>query len=278
MMRYHGHATMMTTDLQQREITSQAEARVVSELETGQRRTVTTTEVAAMIDAPVASQRVRDVVALLRKHGWLHPLPLRGAYEFQPAVGGPYPSGDPWLELRVALARHPEAWAHVGLGSAAFLRRLADRRPVPDTVVWLAEHRVPPGLLRAYRVVRCAPDRFFGSSLIDGLPVATPERIALEVALWPVYAGDLRNSEHWVREVLQRVDVDAVADGARRLGPTVTGRLGYLAETFDASAVAEALAHLPRTHPVWLGPRAEPPKHYDSRWGVYDTIGIGGVG
>ncbi len=191
MMRYHGQTAMMTTGLQHREITSQAEARVVSELETGQRRTVTTTEIAAMIDAPAGSQRVRDVVALLRKHGWLLPLPLRGAYEFQPAVGGPYPSGDPWLELRGALARHPDARAHVGLGSAAFLQRLADRRPVPDTVVWLADHPVPPGLLRPYRVVRCAPDRFFGSSSIDGLPVATPERIALEVALWPMYAGDL---------------------------------------------------------------------------------------
>lgn len=249
----------------------------MSELETGQLRTVTTTEVAAMIGAPVGSQRVRDVVAVLRKHGWLLSLPLRGAYEFQPAAGGPYPSGDPWLELKVALARHPDARAHVGLGSAAFLKRLADRRPIPDTVIWLAGHPVPPGLLRAYRVVRCAPDRFFGSSSIDGLPVATLERITLEVALWPAYAGDLRSPEHWLRDVLERVDVDDLTDGARRLGPTVTGRLGYLAEHFGAPAVAAGVAPLPRTHPVWLGPRAAAPKRYDSRWGVYDTIGVAGA-
>jgi predicted transcriptional regulator of viral defense system len=269
---------MLTTDPQQREITSQAEARVVSELETAQRRTVTTPEVALMIGAPVASQRVRDVIAQLRKHGWLVSLPLRGTYEFQPAVGGPYPSGDSWLELRVALARNPAARAHVGLGSAAFLRHLSDRRPVPDTVVWLVEQPVPPGLLRAYRVVRCAPDRFFGSSLVDALPVATPERIALEVALWPGYAGDLRSPEHWMRDVLQHVNIDALADGARRLGPAVTGRLGYLAERFDVPAAAAAIAELPRTHPIWLGSRATPEaRQYDSRWGVYDTIGVAGA-
>jgi predicted transcriptional regulator of viral defense system len=269
---------MIATDPQQREITSQAEARVVGELETGQQRTVSTAEVALMIGAPVASQRVRDVIAQLRKHGWLVSLPLRGTYEFQPAVGGPYPSGDPWLELRVALARKPAARAHVGLGSAAFLRHLADRRPVPDTVVWLVEEPVPPGLLRAYRVVRCAPDRFFGSSPVDGLPVATPERIALEVALWPGYAGDLRSPEHWMRDVLQQVDVDALVDGARRLGPAVTGRLGYLAERFDVAAAAAAIAELPRTHPIWLGSRTtQEARRYDNRWGVYDTIGVAGA-
>jgi len=250
----------------------------VGELEASQRITLTTEEVAAVIGAPLASQRVRDVIAQLRKHGWLQPLPLRGAYEFQPAVSGPYPSGDPWLELRVVLARNTAARAHVGLGSAAFLRHFADRRPVPDSVVWLADQPVPPGMLRPYRVVRCVADRFFGSSPIDGLPVATPERIALEAALWPGYAGDLRSPEHWIRNVLQHVDLDTLTEGARRLGPAVTGRLGYLAERFDVPAAAAAIAELPRTHPIWLGSRTTPEsRQYDSRWGVYDTIGVAGA-
>ena len=264
---------MIPTELQRR-ITSDAEAQVVAELETSQRRTVTTNEVAAIIGAAPASQRVRDVVALLRTHGWLRALPLRGAYEFEPAVGGPFPSGDPWLELVVALERNPQARAHVGIGSAAFVRRLADRRPLPDTVIWLADQPAPPGLRAVYRLVRCTPDRFFGTSLIGHVPVATVERIALEVALWWKYAGDLRNKDHWLSTVLRQADPRLVAAGARQLGPTVTSRLGYLAQVFDASAIAAALAPLPCAGPAWLGPRTSPVKSYESAWGIYDTIGV----
>jgi predicted transcriptional regulator of viral defense system len=263
---------MMNTDLQ-RKITSEAEAQVVAELETSQRRTVTTNDVADIIGVAPASQRARDVVALLRRHGWLRALPLRGAYEFEPAIGGPFPSGDPWLELVVALERNPQARAHVGLGSAAFVRRLADRRPTPDTVVWVADQPVPPGLQEVYRVVRSTADRFFGTSLVDGVPVATVERIPLEAAMWWRYAGDLRNEEHWLGNVLQHADPELVAAGARQLGPTVTARLGYLAQAFDASTVASALAPLPHPGPIWLGPRTSPVKRYDSVWSVYDTIG-----
>lgn len=247
---------------------------MVAELETSQRRTVTATDVANTIGVPPASQRVLDVIALLRKHGWLRALPLRGAYEFEPAVGGPFPSGDSWLELRVALARNPQAQAHVGLGSAAFVRSLADRRPTPDTIVWRVDQPVPPGLRQVYRIVRSTQERFFGTTLVDDLPVATVERIALEAAMWWRCAGDLRNSDHWLRDVLQRVEPELVAAGARQLGPTVTGRLGYLAQEFDASAVTSALISLPHAGPIWLGPRAAPAKRYDRTWNVYDTIGV----
>ena len=266
---------MIPTELQRR-ITSDAEAQVVAELETSQRRTITTSDVAAIIGVAPASQRVRDVVALLRMHGWLRALPLRGAYEFEPAVGGPFPSGDPWLELVVALERNPQARAHVGIGSAAFVRRLADRRPLPDTVIWLADQPAPPGLRAVYRLVRCTGARFFATAMVGGAPVATVERIALEVALWWKYAGDLRNREHWLRTVLQQADPQVVATGARQLGPTVTGRLGYLAEAFDAGAIASALAPLPHVGPTWLGLRTSPVKTYESRWGIYDTIGVAG--
>jgi hypothetical protein len=127
-----------------------------------------------------------------------------------------------------------------------------------------------------YRIVRCTPDRFFGTSAVDRVPVATVERIALEVALWWKYAGDLRNEDHWLRTVLQQADPQLVAASARRLGPTVTARLGYLAQAFDASAIAAALAPLPHAGPTWLGSRTLPVKRYESGWGIYDTIGVAG--
>lgn len=264
---------MINTELQRR-ITSDAEAQVVAELETSQRRTVTTDDVARIIGAPLASQRVRDVIVLMRKHGWLRALPLRGAYEFEPAIGGPFPSGNPWLELGVALERNHKARAHVGLGSAAFMLRLADRRPLPDTVIWRADQPLPPGLRDVYRLVRCEPKRFFGTALVKGVPVATAERIALEVALWWKYAGDLRNANHWLRNVFQHVEPDVLAAGAQCLGPTVAGRLGYLAQAFEAHAVIAKLAPLQRTGPLWLGPRTAITKVYNHTWRVYDTIGV----
>jgi len=243
----------------------------------GQRRTFTTIDVARIIGAPAGSQRARDVVALLRRHGWIRPLPMRGTYEFESASGGPFPSGDPWLELRVALERDPLARAHVGLGSAAFARRLADRRPLPDTVVWADDRPAPKGLSSVYRVIRCTTHRFFGSSMIDSVSVATPERIAMEVAMWWRDAGDLRNPEHWISDVLSHIDIETLTVGARQLGPTVTARLGYIANAFGAHDVADSLVKLPLAGPVWIGPRFDNKKIYDSTWGVYDTLGVAGV-
>ena len=272
LLGYYGAMAMLTHDLQPRQIGSPAEARVVAELEARQQRLVTATEVGLL--ARVEGQRVIDVLAGLRSHGWLRPLSLRGSYEFLPAVGGPLASGDAWLELRAALDRDPAARAHLGRGSAAFARGLADRRPLPNTVVWQASREVPPGLLRVYRVVRCVPSRFFGTEPLDGLPVASVERIAVEVALWPQYGGDLLNPDHWLGEVLRACDPERLASLASRAGPAATGRLGYLASARGApEPVLDALRPLPRAHPAWLGSRRFGAK-YDHSWDVYDSLGL----
>jgi hypothetical protein len=174
----------------------------------------------------------------------------------------------------VALERNPQAMAHVGICSAALVRRLADRRPLPDTVIWRVDLPAPPGLQEVYRLVRCTRARFFGTASVEGVPVATVERIALEVALWWRHAGDLHNDGHWLRNVLQHADPELIAAGARHLGPTVTGRLGYLAQAFDATTIASALTPLPHAGSGWLGPRTSPVQRYDSTWGVYDRIGV----
>jgi predicted transcriptional regulator of viral defense system len=269
---YYDYMSILTHDLQPRQIGSPTEARVVAELEARQQRLVTAAEVGQL--AGVQGQRVIDVLAELRAHGWLRPLSLRGTYEFLPAAGGPLASGDVWLELRAALARDPAARAHVGLGSAAFLRGLADRRPLPNTIVWQADREAPPGLLRVYRVIRCVPSRFFGTEPQDGLPVAGVERIAVEVALWPQYAGDLLNPDHWIAAVLGACDAHRLAALALRAGPAATGRLGHLASARGVrAAILDALRPLPRAHPAWLGPRRSGAR-YDHSWDVYDTLGI----
>jgi predicted transcriptional regulator of viral defense system len=264
--------SMLTHDLQARRIGSSDEARVVAELEARQQRLVTALEIGQMLG--VQGQRTIDVVAQLRGHGWVRPVSLRGVYEFLPAVGGPLPSGDAWLELRASLNRDPAARAHVGLGSAAFARGLADRRPMPNTVIWQASREVPPGLLRVYRVIRCSPSRFFGSEPLDGVPVASVERIAVETALWPQQSGDLLNPDHWLGPVLQTCDARRLAALAVLAGPAATGRLGYLAQGRGApGSLLEALRALPRARPSWLGPRRSG-VHYDPSWNVYDGLGL----
>jgi predicted transcriptional regulator of viral defense system len=268
------NADMEPYNLQPRQIISKNEAKVVAELETSQKHTITLFQIAKIIEAPQGGQQARSLAANMCRHGWLSPLSLRGAFAFHPAVSGHFPSGASWLELRVALERNPQAKAHIGLGSAAWLQHFADRRPLPDTVVWCSNAVVPEGLAANYRVVRCAPDRYFGAEK-NGVMVSIPERIALEVALWPKYAGDLRSSEHWLASVFEKVDVDVLAAGAEQLGPAVTGRLGYLAQQFNAERVYRELVDLPMASPVWLGDRAAEAKKYDDQWGCTTLLGWG---
>jgi AbiEi antitoxin C-terminal domain len=239
-------------------------------------RTVTLPQIAKLLGVPTSGQRARDVARLLRRHGWIRSLALKGCYEFQPAVGGACASGDPWLEFRMALGRAPGITAHVGLGSAALLRGFADRRNDPEVIVWSRTHRVPEGLETLYKVLRVKPERLFGTSLLDGTPVATTERIALEAAMWPQHAGDLRNPEHWLHAVFQAASVDELVASVGEAGPTATGRLGYLAERFGAASLARRLQNLPHVKPVWIGRRDANQRHFNKRWGVYDNVGVAG--
>ncbi len=251
-------------------------ASLVSTLEMNQQRWITAIELAKAAGAEPGSQRVRDLVRQLVKHGWLRPLPLRGNYEFLPAAAGPWVSGDPWLELRVALRQGDELHPQVALGSAAFLRGLTDRRPPRDLVALNVEASVLPGIRQLYSVIRTKPRRLFGTEDLDGLPVATSARMVLEAAMWSGRAGDLRSEEHWVRPALATANLDELEAGARRLGPAVTSRTGYLADQVGTTAAADRLRGLPRTRPVIFGPRpsslAGTP--FDPQWGVYDTIGL----
>lgn len=95
--------------------------------------------------------------------------------------------------------------------------------------------------------------------------------------MWPLYAGDLTNPEHWLPAALAAANLEELGDGAKMLGPVVTARLGYLAERFGADDAVAFLETLPRAKPVWLGPRGAGRRRFDARWGVYDNVGVGGV-
>jgi len=251
-------------------------AAVVAELEAGQKRLVNQAEIAKAAGLQPRTRETRKLVERLRAHGWIRALPVRGAYEFLPAEAAPHPSGDPWTELRAALQRNPSLPIQVVLHSAAFMRGLADRFPVPDQVA-VGRETISRGLASVYNVIRTTPARLGGATLDDGIPVSTVERLPLEVVWWWSEAGDLRNPEHWVGEALRRSDQDRLTELAVAQGPTMVARCGYLAERFGAPEITKRLDGVPRRGPTWIGPRSKP-SSFNSRWKVYDSLGVAGGG
>ncbi len=262
------------TDQQLARTLSRSAAAVVAELEMRNARHVTRAEIATILGVPPTAKRLDNTVADLLSRGWLRPLNVRGAYEFLPASGGPWESGDPWIEFRAAVATSPLLAPQVALGSAAFLRGLADRHPARDIIAVSATPSLPPGLRKTYQVIRATPSRLFGATPLDQLPVATPARLVLETAMWWHHAGDVWSPDHWIRSALQNADIEELREGAKRLGGAVTARAGHFARCLEVPGAERALADLPRPQPVFLGPR--PPSlsgvPYDSVWGVYDTL------
>jgi hypothetical protein len=126
-----------------------------------------------------------------------------------------------------------------------------------------------------YEVIRAAPTRFFGAFLRDGVPVSGAERLLFDAALWPDRAGDLRDSDHWLRASLVKSDTATIVAFARQLDSyRVTARAGYFAESFGRPDVAAALAELRPQGMLHIGHPSDPYIARDARFGVIDHIGI----
>ena len=268
---------MNSTTLSQNERRSipPAVAGVVAELEMFRAHVVTGAEIASMIGVEQGSDKLKKVIQTLVSHGWLLPLSLRGTYEFLPAHAGPDRAGNPLTEAMAALKRTPGLRVQAVLWGAAFVGGFADRAPTRYTLIVPEEAPIQNGLAKVYDVIRVAPSRFFGSALRDGVPVSGAERLLFDAALWPDRAGDLRDSDHWLRASLSKSDVSTIVAFAGRLDSArVTARAGYFAESFGRPDVASALAALRPQGTVHIGDPADPPIVRDARFGVTDHIGI----
>lgn len=245
---------------------------MVAELEAMQNRLVDSEEIARAAGVSPGSRQAQKLIERLREHGWIRALHVRGRYEFLPAQAGAYPSGDRWTELRAVLYRNPKFRIQVVLQSAAFIRGLADRFPVPDQVA-IGTKTVSRGLESVYKVIRTKPERIGDAAIEDGIPVSTVERLPLEVVWWWRESGDLRNPDHWVGHALRKSDPQRLTELVTKEGPTMVARCGYLAEKFGVSEVAERLDALHRRGPTWIGTRSKAAQ-FNSRWDVYDSVGV----
>lgn len=248
-------------------------AGVIQEFELNGNTVVTVDDVLRVrpdLDRAVARQGIAELV----ERGWLHPIGIRGTYEFIPgAAAGPYPSGDPWLVLRAELKHKPGRF-HVGATSAAWLLGYAQRSPERHIVVTTPEVHTPRSLNATYQVLKTAPAPAHGN--VDGLPVPTAPEMFAEIAqLMPRLSLDAARG--WLRRLLDDTSPDDVAQALHDRGAATRARAGYLAEICGASAHAAAIAALGSTGrgPFYTGPRHDDGA-FSARWRVYDTGHVGG--
>jgi predicted transcriptional regulator of viral defense system len=243
-------------------------ADIVQDFELHARRLVTADDV-LHVRRELSRAAARLALAELTRRGWLVRAGVRGVYEFIPgAVAGVYPSGDPWLVLRAALDRRPDAF-HVGAVSAAWLRGYAQRRPPRHILVTTPSVPVPQPLRAAYRVLRTQPAP--AHDRIDGLPVPTAAELVAEVAqLAPRLPLD--TAQGWLRRAFADVTPEEIVAVLRDRRAATWARAGYFAEMCGTEAHARAIA---AAYPIGNGPYFTGPRTsgapFSTRWRVYDS-------
>jgi hypothetical protein len=246
---------------------------ILAELELDAPRVIGLAELTDLINRAGIGTKPKIVAARLRRLGWLLPTETTGVWEFAPAAhAGPIGHGDPFIELRAALAGRPSLSAAACLVSALAARGLTDRAPDRLEIAVRTGDPVPLGLKRAARVV------IFGANLAleqsSGVPVHQPATVLVHLAARPADVrgwGAITEALPELIEVSAPTDIDAELAGRPR---SVRVRLAYLVH-----GIAPDLAdHLVppddggRSAPkVWFGPRATLKRH-SSRFSVADTL------
>jgi len=250
-------------------------SRVVADFEIFGRDVVSTDDVATALGVAADSRRLKNAIQALVKLGWLRPLPARGRYEFLGARGGPYPSGDPLIEVRAVRARrHDFRLAVVGTG-AAFLRGFSERAPDRYAVAIDREQGGSVALAAAYDVIKTTRTRLAAIPDLRDVPVSDAAHLLADAALWPSASGDLRDNDHWLRRALAAATPQEVTAVAGRVGHAAAARMAYLAARFgapkSATAIAATLSGRVRTR---IGPADAPLAARDTSLGVDDRLGV----
>jgi predicted transcriptional regulator of viral defense system len=219
---------------------------------------------------------IRKIAFELVERGWLEPLAVQGAYEFIPgSAAGAFRSGDPWLELRAALKLNPDLRTHVGFSSAAWLRGYKSRAPDRQIIVGSRQPKPPPSLSKVYTVVKTHSKRLFGSEELRNLPVATTERIFVEV-VWRPDLMDLRSDFRWISKLISDSDPSVVIKFLERLSiQSAWFRAGYLTDLLTHPELRDMIqSRKPSsTGPFYFGSSSRT-EHYVSEWNLYDNLDL----
>jgi hypothetical protein len=246
---------------------------ILAALELDAPRVVSLAELTDLVNRAGVGTEPRVVAARLRRLGWLLPTETTGVWEFAPAAhAGPIGHGDPFIELRAALAARPSLDVAVCLVSALAARGLTDRAPDRLEIAIRTAHSITRGLRRAARVV------IFGANLASewssGVPVNQPATVLVHLAARPTDVRGWGAIAEALPELIEKsapADIDAELVGRAR---SVRVRLAYLVQGI-APDLADRLVPPDeggRSAPkVWFGPRASLKRH-SSRFSVADTL------
>ena len=225
----------------------------------------------------------------LRRNDWIVPL-RRGLY----ALSSPVPGVAAVHEFEVAMALvQPAAVSH---WSALNHHGLTEQIPRQVFVLTTTDGSVPrkraseiadgksgypvsgyPVNGTVYQFVQVRPECYFGTERIwmgDARVLITDlERTLLDGLALPQHCGGLGEVIHAFGEAMPRLDVERIVEYARRLGPTIAKRAGWILEMqgCEASQIDE-LAALPIKGHRKLDPTGPRRGVYDNRWMVQKNL------
>lgn len=214
----------------------------------------------------------RRVAYLLQRDGWLGSLRTRGAWEFLPAArGGPYSSGDRFLELRAQLAVQPKWPGVLAMESAASVLGLAQRLPEREVLALPEGVPLAKALAGEWRTValRLGPD---GQARVAGLPSWNLEGLIVGIATRPAAYRDTPGLGQWLTQGTLAPDADRILRLLATAKPGTRQRAAYLLKAAGAAEAAHIVVeHYPATATAWLGPRRAGGR-YDPLTKVSDTM------
>lgn len=253
---------------------------VVEQLELDGDVIVTVERLAVVMRERSLSGDPRQLAYELQRDGWLGKLRTRHVWEFQPgARGGPYGSGDRFIEFRAQRAIDPQWPGVLAMESAASVLGLAQRIPEQEVVALSESEPFPKAFVGEWRYVRIEmPDE--GVATINGLRTWNREGLIVGIAVRPSSYQDTAGLGQWMSAEAFEVDIEKVIRMLDAMGAAARQRAAYLLGASGNSGGAErVLAEYPPTDTAWLGPRQSggryEPSTKVSDTVLYDYLGVG---
>lgn len=219
-----------------------------------------------------SDDRVRTVAYQLQRAGWLGTVRSRNAWEFQPGSrGGPFGSGDRFMEFRAYAATHPNWPGLLAMESAAGVHGLAQRFPEREVVALPKGLPEPKSFRGEWRVITSAlPDT--ASTVINNLRVWTLEALLVGIGERPTNYRDTAGLAQWLPEAAGRANVAAISDLLSALPVAVRQRTAYLFSAVDEHNARDTiLGQSKPSQVVWFGPRSKS-GIFDPSTRVHDTV------
>ena len=232
----------------------------------------------------LSNDYVLEALYHLRRNDWIVPL-RRGLY----AVCWPVPGVAAIHEFEVAMALvQPAAVSH---WSALNYYGLTEQIPRQVFVLTTTDASVPRKRMSdipngkggyavhgtVYRFVQVQPERYFGTERIwvgdARVSITDLERTLLDGLAMPQHCGGFGEVIHAFGEAIARLDVERIAGYARRLGPAIAKRAGWVLERqgSEASQIDE-LAALPIKGHRKLDPNRPRKGVYNNRWMLQENL------